>query len=143
MLYPLDHKMLKPGLRTRLIFIQVRVQPILASPSSSSSSETLFFRVQVRVRSLDTCAVFVGRHDINKTVKDMQLLRKTLTNAAVMQLLRKTLMQLLRKTQSQFTRLDQQQIFYDKFLIVKFFPSELELKKFYSSSSSSSEKLFF
>ena len=75
MLYPLDHKMLKPGLRTRLIFIQVqvRVQPILASPSSSSSSETLFFRVQVRVRSLDTCAVFVGRHDINKTVKDMHL----------------------------------------------------------------------
>ena len=42
----------KPGLRTRSIFIrvQVRVQPILASPSSSSSSEIKFFRVQVRVR---------------------------------------------------------------------------------------------
>ena len=35
-------------------------------------------------------------------------------------------MQLLRKTQSQFTRLDQQQIFADKFLILKFLFSELE-----------------
>ena len=51
------------------------------------------------------------------------------------------LMQLLRKTQSQFTRLDQQQIFSDKFLILKFLFNELE--QFYSSSSSNSEKLFF
>ena len=50
-------------------------------------------------------------------------------------------MQLLRKTQSQSTRLDQQQIFSDKFLILKFLFDELE--QFYSSSSSSSEKLFF
>ena len=38
---------------------------------------TEFWRVgvqaQVRVRSPDTCAVFLGRYDINKTVKDMQL----------------------------------------------------------------------
>ena len=46
-------------------------------------------------------------------------------------------MQLLWKTQSQFTRLDQQQIFSDKFFILKFLFSELE--QFYSSS----EKLFF
>ena len=45
-------------------------------------------------------------------------------------------MQLLRKTQSQFTQLDQQQIFFRLF-------SELELKQFYSNSSSSSGKLFF
>ena len=31
-------KYVVPGLRTRSIFIRVRVQPILASPSSSSSS---------------------------------------------------------------------------------------------------------
>ena len=49
-------------------------------------------------------------------------------------------MQLLRKTQSKFTRLDQQQIFSDKFLILKFPFNELELEQFYSSSSS--EKLF-
>ena len=52
-------------------------------------------------------------------------------------------MQLLRKTQSQFTRLDQQQIFSIKFLILKFLFSELKLEQFYSSSSSSSENLFF
>ena len=51
------------------------------------------------------------------------------------------LIQLLRKTQSQFTRLDQQQIFSDKFSVLKFLFGELE--QFYSSSSSSSEKLFF
>ena len=39
-------------------------------------------------------------------------------------------MQLLRKTLSQFTRLDQQQIFADKFLILKFLFSELELEQF-------------
>ena len=50
-------------------------------------------------------------------------------------------MQLLRKTQSEFAQLDQQQIFYDKFLILKFLCSELE--QFHSSSSSSSKKLFF
>ena len=44
-------------------------------------------------------------------------------------------MQLLRKTLSQFTGLDQQQIFSDKFLILKFLFNELE--QFYSSSSSS------
>ena len=44
-------------------------------------------------------------------------------------------MQLLWKTQSQFTRLDQQQIFSDTFLILKFLFSELDkLEQFYSSS---------
>ena len=52
-------------------------------------------------------------------------------------------MQLLRKTQSQFTRLNPQQIFSIKFLILKFLFSELKLEQFYSSSSSSSENLFF
>ena len=66
-------------------------------------------------------------------------------------------MQLLRKTQPQFTRLDQQQIFFfffakwkyynkyfsDKFLILKFLFSELELKQFNLSSSLSLDKLFF
>ena len=52
-------------------------------------------------------------------------------------------MQLLQKMLSQFTRHDQQQIFPDKFLILKFLFNELE--QFYSNSSlsSSSEKLFF
>ena len=48
-------------------------------------------------------------------------------------------MLLLRKTQFQFTRLDQQKYFFDKFLVLKFPFSKLELEQFYSSS----EKLFF
>ena len=42
----------KPGLQIRFFFIQVQVQPILASLSSSLSSLIEFFRVQARVYGL-------------------------------------------------------------------------------------------
>ena len=58
---------------------------------------------------------------LNKTVKDMHLCS------------------CYEKMQSQFTWLDQQKIFSDKFLILKFFFSEPKLEQFCSSS----EKLFF
>ena len=40
----------KAGLRTQSIFIRLRVQSILASPSSSSNSQIYVFEGQVRVR---------------------------------------------------------------------------------------------
>ena len=84
---------------------------------------TEFFRVQVRVYSPDTCAVFLGRHDINKTMKDMHLRR------------------CYKKRNLNLHGLINNKYFSDKFFILKFVFSDVE--QFYSSSSSSSEKLFF
>ena len=87
------------------------------------SKITEFFRVQVRVYSPDTCAVFLGRHDINKTVKDMHLCS------------------CYKKRNLNLHGLINNKYFSDKFFILKLVFSDLE--QFYSSSSSSSKKLFF
>ena len=76
---------------------------------------------------LYTCAVFLGRHDINKMVKDMHLCR------------------CYKKRYLNLHGLINSKYFSAKFLILKFLFNELELEQFYSSLSlsSSSEKLFF
>ena len=88
---------------------------------------TEFFRVRVQVQvwvcSSNNCAVFLVCHDINKTVMNMHLCS------------------CYEKRNLNLHGLINNKYFSDKFFIVKFLFSELE--KFYSSSSSSSAKLFF
>ena len=84
-------------------------------------TRSIFIRVQVRVCSPYTCAVFLGRHDISKTVKDMHLCC------------------CYEKRNFNLRGLINNKYFFDKFLVLKFPFSKLELEQFYSSS----EKLFF
>ena len=144
--YPAYYTLISPpGLRTRSIFIQVqvRVQPILASRFQvrvlkfnffefkfEFGKITKFFLVQVWVRSPDTCAVFLGRHDINKTVKDIHLCS------------------CYEKRYLNLHGLISNTFFPDKFLILKFlfkwtrailFEFKFEFRKIIFSSSSSAK----
>ena len=105
----------KSSLRGKLNFLSLKRTLHRFSSNSLNRSDFL----------LCTCAVFLDRHDINKTVKDMHLCSCYQTRN----------LNLHSVINNKF--------FSDKFFILKFLLSDLELEQFYLSSSSNSEKLFF